>query len=133
MNLLDTDTVSYYLKGDERVERKLKKSLQLNQALFISTITIYEIRSGLYHHDARKQLSVFNDFVSKIEIINIDLSSIDTSAIIYSHLRKSGTPIGDIDLLIAGIAIENDFRLISNNLAEFQRIKELKVESWLRD
>lgn len=36
----------------------------------------------------------------------------------------------DIDLLIAGIAIENDMILVTNNERHFGRIPGLKIENW---
>ena len=49
---------------------------------------------------------------------------------IYSRLRQDGTLIDDIDLLIAGIAIENEMALVTNNENHFKRIPGLKIENW---
>ena len=45
-------------------------------------------------------------------------------------LIKKGNPIGTPDLLIAGIAIENNFELITNNQKHYQPIKELVTNNW---
>ncbi len=47
-----------------------------------------------------------------------------------TDLRKKGTPVDDIDLLIAGIAIENNMMVITNNMSHFERIEGLEVENW---
>jgi tRNA(fMet)-specific endonuclease VapC len=49
---------------------------------------------------------------------------------IRTILEKSGIPIGPMDLLIASISLANRFVLVTNNLREFERIKELKMENW---
>lgn len=38
--------------------------------------------------------------------------------------------INDIDLLIAGIAIENEMTLVTNNENHFGRILGLQIENW---
>jgi tRNA(fMet)-specific endonuclease VapC len=54
------------------------------------------------------------------------------SAELYSSLRQTGQIIDDIDLLIAGIAIENDMTLVTNNENHFGRIPGLRIENWKR-
>ncbi len=60
--LLDTDILSYFLKGDPAVVRQVKTYLNTNDILEISIITYYEITSGLLAKNASKQLKVFEDF-----------------------------------------------------------------------
>jgi tRNA(fMet)-specific endonuclease VapC len=52
------------------------------------------------------------------------------SAELYSNLRQEGQSLDDIDLLIAGIAIENNMTLVTNNEKHFDRIARLSVENW---
>jgi tRNA(fMet)-specific endonuclease VapC len=44
-------------------------------------------------------------FAKECTIQPLTLKSIAISADLYAKLRKAGTPIDDIDLLIAGIAL----------------------------
>jgi tRNA(fMet)-specific endonuclease VapC len=46
-------------------------------------------------------------------------------------LRKSKVRIGPMDLKIASIALENGGTVLTQNLADFQQVPTLKVESWL--
>lgn len=48
------------------------------------------------------------------------------------QLAKLGTPIGPLDVLIAGQALARDLVLITDNTREFSRIPDLKHENWLR-
>ena len=50
----------------------------------------------------------------------------------YSLLRKKGTAVDDIDLLIAGIAIANKMTLVTGNENHFKKIPSLKVENWTK-
>jgi len=40
--------------------------------------------------------------------------------------------IGGNDLLIAVQSLAIDFVLVTDNIREFKRVKELRVENWLR-
>jgi tRNA(fMet)-specific endonuclease VapC len=51
---------------------------------------------------------------------------------IRSSLKKSGQPIGAMDLLIAAHALSLGTRLATNNEREFKRVRGLRVENWIR-
>jgi tRNA(fMet)-specific endonuclease VapC len=55
----------------------------------------------------------------------------DAYAEIRAHLRTRGTPIGNNDLWIAAHALALDVTLVSNNIREFKRVPQLKLEQWL--
>jgi len=128
--LIDTDILSYYFKGDAIVVANFQKYLAKYEIIEISLITYYEIMSGLLYKNALKQLEIFNDFVSENVVIAATEESCKISSEIYSKLRNNGELIDDIDLLIAGIAIENEMTLITNNTNHFGRISGLNLENW---
>jgi tRNA(fMet)-specific endonuclease VapC len=49
---------------------------------------------------------------------------------VYADLRQKGVTIGTSDILIAGIAIENELTLITNNERHYESIQGLKIENW---
>ena len=128
--LIDTDTLSFFFRGDENVIEHFKKYLKKFDKINISIITYYEILSGLKYKDAKKMLSSFLKFSEQNSIFPLSQNSIEVSAIIYSNLRKNGNLIDDIDLLIAGVAISNDMILITHNTKHFDRIDNLSIEDW---
>ncbi|WP_235335291.1 type II toxin-antitoxin system VapC family toxin [Aphanizomenon flos-aquae] len=110
----------------ERFQAYLKEYDKIN----ISIITYYEIVSGLKHRDAQKQLTSFQEFVSYNTVLPLTTSSAIISADIYANLRNKGTPIDDIDILIAGIAIANDLIIVTNNIRDFGKIENLEIQDW---
>jgi len=128
--LIDTDILSYYLRGDEIVVENFKLYLQYYDLIEISLITYYEVTGGLLAKNALKQLAVFEEFITENLVLPMSERSARISAEIYSTLRNNGNVVDDIDLLIAGIAIDNDLVLVTNNENHFGRIPELKVENW---
>jgi len=130
--LIDTDILSYYFKGDPEVVKKFNTYLDHFDLIEISLVTYYEITSGLLAKNALKQLAVFEDFAAENIVIPLTEKSVKISAELYSSLRQSGNTLDDIDLLIAGVAIENEMTLVTNNKRHFGRIPGLKIDNWKR-
>ncbi len=128
--LIDTDILSYYLKGNEKVITKVIEYLKEYPTLNISSITYFEILGGLEYKKATRQIKEFENFSSNCRIFNVDQESIRLSAKEYGRLRRKGITIGNSDLLIAGIALKNKFVLITNNTNHFKQIKGIKVKNW---
>ena len=125
--LIDTDILSYYFKGNKVVVSNFEEYLQQYDLIEISVITYYEIVGGL---SAKNAFSVFEDFVAENLVIAMTENSAKISAELYSTLRQSGNIVDDIDLLIAGIAIDNEMLLVTNNESHFNRIPGLMIENW---
>jgi tRNA(fMet)-specific endonuclease VapC len=128
--LVDTDILSYYFKGDINVIEHFNIYLQEYETINISIITYYEILSGLKFKKAKKQIMEFEEFVGSNSVIHITENSSKISSDIYTDLRNKGLTIGSSDILIAGIAIENDLTLVTNNEKHFSSIINLKIENW---
>lgn len=128
--LIDTDILSYYFKGDEIVIQNFNNYLKNFALIEISLITYYEIVSGLMAKDALKQLDIFYEFIDENLVIPMTENSSKISSELYSILRKTGKVLDDIDLFIAGIAIENEMVLVTNNEKHFSRISNLKIQNW---
>lgn len=128
--LLDTDTVSFFLKKDPSVAEKVVQAVQNESEIGISIITHYEIMSGLKFKFSEKYLKSYSLFAESIYIYPVTEESVRISSDLYASLRKKGKPLDDIDLLIAGTAVENRCTLITGNLSHFKRIRGLKTENW---
>ncbi len=128
--LIDTNILSFFFRNHSLVVENFQSYLKVHSQINISIITYYEIVSGLKHRDAQKQLTSFLNFVSYHTVLPLTTTSTKISADIYANLRKQGTPVDNIDILIAGVAIANDLILVTNNLKHFQKIEGLEIEDW---
>ena len=63
-------------------------------------------------------------------VVPLTTAIAEKTAEIYALLRKQGTPVDDIDLLIAGTALTHDRIIVTNNRKHFERIPGLIVEDW---
>lgn len=131
--LVDTDILSMYFRGDERVEANVEQYIEEYGKVNLSIITYYEIVSGLTFRDTRKQRASFLAFAKEHSVLPLTEHAAATAAELYAALRKKGQPIDDIDLLIAGIALSNDLILATNNERHFERIEALEVVNWSKE
>lgn len=128
--LIDTDILSLFLRGNKNVVSRFEEYLKYYSTINISILSYYEILSGLKYKDANRQLESFLELSKVISIIPVTLESSDISADIYGKLRKDGNIIDDVDILIAGICLENGFVLSTNNTDHFSRIETLEITNW---
>ena len=128
--LLDTCTISDYLKGDRSTLRRFKQEKPFD--IYISTLTVFEIDFGLQLKPSliKKIAPQLEIIYRKIEIINFSIDEAYSAAKIRKDLKLAGTPIGFYDLLIAATAQANDLILVTSNCNEFSRIEGLEVENW---
>jgi tRNA(fMet)-specific endonuclease VapC len=129
-SILDTDILSEFFRGNQKVIAKVDEYLQEYGHINLSIITYYEILNGLLYKDAKKQLKRFEDFVTLNNVIPLTSPMAEKAAKIQAELRKKGKEIGHTDTLIAGIAIASNLELITNNTEHFKRIKGLKIANW---
>jgi tRNA(fMet)-specific endonuclease VapC len=128
--LLDSDTLSFYFKGNPKVIQKIDGYLTAYGFVHISVITFYEILNGLLFKDARAQLQRFQQFVQLNQILPVNVVVAEVAAKIYADLRRNNQMIGHNDVLIGATAIENDLTLITNNINHFSRIPGLSLDNW---
>jgi tRNA(fMet)-specific endonuclease VapC len=131
-SIIDTDILSEFLRGNEKVIAKLDEYLSEYNFISISIITYYEILNGLLYKDAKKQMERFEEFVSLNKVAPLTISTVKLSAKIQADLKKKGIEIGHTDTLIAGIAMASGLQLITNNTNHFKRVKGLEIANWCK-
>ncbi|MBI4684868.1 MAG: type II toxin-antitoxin system VapC family toxin [Nitrospirae bacterium] len=128
--LVNTDILSMFFRNDSNVVSHFKKYLAQYEKINLSIITYYEILSGLKHKEALRQLDMFLEFVKHNLILPLTEESVTISSDLYAKSRKSGNPVDDIDILIAGVALSNNLTLVTNNEDRFKKVKNLNILNW---
>jgi tRNA(fMet)-specific endonuclease VapC len=129
--LLDTNTASYIIKGN--VPRIRERLLQVQMAnVAISAVTEAELRFGVARRPEAVRLKLaVEEFLLRLEVLAWDSEAAKHYADIRAALEREGTPIGNLDLMIAAQALAADATLVSSDRA-FRRIKGLAVNDWSR-
>lgn len=129
-SLLDSDTLSFYFKGNQKVIQKVDVYLVANGFIHPSVITYYEILNGLLFKDARTQLQRFQQFIQLNQVLPVNFIIATTGAKIFADLRKANQMIGHNDVLIGATALEYDLTVVTNNVSHFSRIPGLSIDNW---
>ena len=130
MYLLDTNTVSDYLKGNSRVLYNLKRHHR--SLVAISSVTKYELFYGLLkNHQAHKKYGEQLGILFKqAQTLVFDEESALLAAEIKHDLTQKGKPIGDCDTMIAAVGLQHKAIVVTNNVKHFQRVQDLMVINW---
>jgi tRNA(fMet)-specific endonuclease VapC len=125
--------LSLFFKKHPQVTASFDAYIRQYRKINVSISTYYEIVSGLKYRDASKKLSTFLEFASRNTVLPLPEHSVTISAEVYATSRKQGTPLDDIDLLIAGIALSNNLIFVTRNEKHFKRITGLKLDDWSKE
>ena len=130
MFLLDTTTVSDYLRGNKNIIDHLRQtSFKL---LYISSITKFELEYALLKKPSlRKLLGGQLDLLYRqINDVGFDSECAKVAATIKQQLVITGTPIGVEDFYIGAIALHCGFVVVTSNTKHFEKIQGLEVVNW---
>jgi tRNA(fMet)-specific endonuclease VapC len=135
MTLLDTDTLSLFMNGHERVTERVRQE----GAVTITVITRIEILQGRFASIpkaadpeqlllAQQRLERSDQLMRSVTIVPIDAGvAAEFEKLLQNKKLKK---IGRGDLLIASFALAHGATLVTRNRKDFQQIPGLKIESW---
>ena len=130
---IDTNIVSYLLKGNERITAKIEKEKDEGNTFVIPPIVYYEINNWLLKNNSKDKAAIFKKIYSVNGIGSISKETLDIASPIYNHLRNGGIVIEAADILIAAWCIENSCTLVTNNEKHFTNIAQLNIENWIKE
>ena len=70
-------------------------------------------------------------FLLPIEVADFDQLASALYGSVRASLEKAGNLIGSMDMLIGAHAVSLNAILVTNNMDEFKRIPDLKMEDWM--
>lgn len=129
--MLDTNICIYLIKHKPlQVFEKLQEHNP--DEICISAVTYAELVHGVEKSKAveRNRLAL-TILLSNIEILDFDMKAAEEYGRIRADLEKKGTPIGPLDMMIAGHAKSLGYTVVTNNLGEFKRVEGLQYENWV--
>lgn len=129
-HLLDTNVCVDYLTGRyPNVIARIQETPP--RQLCLSSVVVAELRYGA-DHSARRRTNHgrIDALLDELECLDFDLRAAATHGRVRARLEAAGTPIGPNDMLIAAHALSLDLIVVTDNVAEFGRVKGLKVETW---
>ena len=129
MYVLDTNTVSYFFRGEGRVAQRLLATPP--REIAIPAIVTYELRFGVARLPMAKRLAEqLETLLGWVTILPFDDVVSQVAAKIRVTLERAGQPIGPLDVLIAATSQAVNGTLVTRNVSEFGRVPELQVDNW---
>jgi len=129
---LDTNICIYALKGQHpAIGRRM-------QGVSPASIKIPSIVKGELLFGARKSgkpdrtLEIIEKFLFPFEVVPFGDQAAESYSRIRFELERRGKPVGPNDLIVAATVMADRATLVTHNLREFRRIKDLPVEDWTK-
>jgi tRNA(fMet)-specific endonuclease VapC len=127
--LLDTNICIHFFKGKFNLIEKLEEVELKNCA--ISEITLAELVFGAENSlTPQKNRDIIEQFSGQVTILPI-YDTINLYGKEKARLRKLGTMISDFDLLIGCTSVEKELIIVTENVREFERINNIRIENWI--
>jgi tRNA(fMet)-specific endonuclease VapC len=129
--MLDTNICIALIK--RKPSKALKRLARLSAGdIGISTITLAELCYGIAKSQfVERNREALEEFLLPLEIVDFDENAASAYGPVRAELKKAGWQIGPLDTQIGAHALSLDAVLVSDNTAEFRRIKGLQVDNWL--
>ena len=131
MYMLDTNICIYIIKKKtENILKQLRNKKEYGLA--ISTITLSELEyaneNSMYKE--RNKIALM-EFLTIIDIKHFDENAAKEYGIVKKELKDKKCLIGPFDMLIGAHAKSLGMILVTNNMKEFERIRDLRIENWV--
>jgi predicted nucleic acid-binding protein len=124
--ILDTDTYSEILRDKNAV--LIKKAVAYRQQFGVYTLTsatVVELVAGLQQTGRLDRLNDLLNSLAYERVLPLDRQAAIIAGRMHGDLVRTGQTIGQIDPLIAGIALRRDLTLVTGNTQHYDRIVRL--------
>ncbi|MGC1304991.1 MAG: PIN domain-containing protein [Caulobacteraceae bacterium] len=132
MLFLDTCVVVDILRGGkDHYLLNLREAEAAGRQLTISSFVLHELTYGaMTSVRPDLHLNLLDAFIARAHIEPSTAEDAIAAARIRTDLQATGAPIGAVDSLIAGQAVNRGWSLVTSNLRDFVRVADLTVIDW---
>ena len=124
---LDTDVIIDILRGDKETINKIHE-LEKSNMLATTFINLFELYSGVFLSSKKEEnFNKVKNFLPMVRVLNLSHLSTLIGGQINASLKNKGKIIESRDLLIASIALIENFVLLTKNKKHFENIPGLKL------
>jgi tRNA(fMet)-specific endonuclease VapC len=128
---LDTSVLIDLLRRrDATVMRRFSDSVLAEERMMVSALVLHEIHTGLADRASDRRLVQFETLLAQCAPADFTVEDSLRSGRLRARLRARGTPIGEIDTLIAGQALARGWTVVTRNVRHFGRVEGLPLIDW---
>jgi tRNA(fMet)-specific endonuclease VapC len=131
MVCLDTSFIIALIRRDQKAERKLEEYVRSGARLSTTPITACELFKGAYKSKKRDaEVRKVREILKRLDMLDFSIDSCERYGKLVNDLESAGTPIGDLDAIIASLALTHNEPVVTADKDHFERVSGLIVESW---
>ena len=129
---VDTSEVVHLLRSPRRTtEEMLNRVVLSGDVLIMSPLVRHELVSGALSSAApERRVLQLEELLVQFTEVDFTPEDASESGRVRAMLRQRGTPIGDIDTLIAGQALARGWTVVTRNVRHFGRVEGLPLIDW---
>ncbi len=131
MVCLDTSVLVALIRKDQAAMNKLRTVAEEGGTVSTTAINLCELYAGAYgSKNPQRALRRVQDLLSQMGILELDVGATKRYGELVNDEAMKREPIGDFDLMIASIALQQNEKLATHNLKHFNRVPGLLAEQW---
>ena len=130
--LLDTSEIVAALRRRPRYDhRGFDQARSEGRALAVSSVALHELIHGAFaSFQPETNLALLDRYLRDFEIVDFTPADARVSGRLAADLQSVGTPIGEIDILLAGQALSRGWTVVTRNVRHFGRVPGLSLIDW---
>jgi tRNA(fMet)-specific endonuclease VapC len=124
--LLDTSAYAAFMRGDPEAGVVVREA----EEIYLSAVVLGEMLAGFLsgEHRAKNQTELARFLESpRVSLLDVDEATAERYAVIFTTLRKAGTPIPTNDLWIAASAMQYGLRILTRD-SHFTKVPQILVQ-----
>jgi tRNA(fMet)-specific endonuclease VapC len=126
--LLDTDTLSFALRGQGGVGAELRR--RTPSQVCTSAVVAGELELGVARRGSRTLRRQLDALYSALEVLPYDVEAARRYGRLAAALLEEGVPIGVEDTMVAAHALSRGLVVVTHNRRHFERVPGLRVDDW---
>ena len=129
--LLDTNILSDLVRRPHgRIADRIKRVGE--RRVCTSIIVAAELRYGAAKKGSSRLKKQLETVLNALDVLALEAPADTFYGELRARLERAGQTIGANDLLIAAHALTLGHTVVTDNEREFSRVKDLRIENWLR-
>jgi tRNA(fMet)-specific endonuclease VapC len=131
MVCLDTSVLVALIRKDRAAIDGLTAEAGRGGTVSTTVVNLCELYSGAFgSKNPQKELAKVQDLVSELKVLELGVGAAKRYGELHNDATLKRAPIGDFDLIIASIALEQEEKLVTRNVKHFSRVPGLVTEEW---
>jgi len=128
--ILDTDALISLMNGDPSANNAIRALEEKEDRIVTTIISAYEILRGAHISSCpERNLTKVQDVLANVHVLDLTLQACEEASKIYADLQKKGWPIGEYDVLIAGIAKAHAETILTRD-KHFNLVQGISTVTW---